>query len=103
MVNSAAADLAAAVSDPQSRIAPFADPGNPLAILVPFTAAAFDVIAVGAAVTGWVVRLPAAPKTTRAAAALLNNQPRIVGVLDHDWAGSAPTSRSPRRQQRPTG
>jgi cation-transporting P-type ATPase I len=82
VVNSAAADLAAAGSEPQSRIAPFADPGNPLAILVPLTAAAFDVLAVGAAVTGWVVRLPAAPKTTRAAAALLKDQPRMVAVLE---------------------
>ena len=44
--------------EPQIRTAPFADPGNPLAILVPLTAAAMDVVAIGAAVTGWVVRLP---------------------------------------------
>ena len=82
VVASAAADLAAAGPEPQIRTAPFADPGNPLAILVPLTAAAFDAVAIGAAVTGWVVRLPAAPRTTRAAAALLNNQPRMVSVLE---------------------
>ena len=82
VVNSAASDLFAAGREPQIRIAPFADPGNPLAILVPLTAAAFDAVAIGAAVTGWVVRLPAAPKTTRAAAALLNNQPRMIAVLE---------------------
>ena len=82
VVNSAAADLAAAGREPQIRTAPFADPGNPLAVLVPLTAAAFDAVAIGAAVTGWVIRLPAAPKTTRAAAALLNNQPRMIAVLE---------------------
>ncbi|BBX47346.1 cation-translocating P-type ATPase [Mycobacterium cookii] len=82
VVNSAAADLVAAGPELQLHIAPFADPGNPLALLVPLTAAAFDILAVGAAVTGWVVRLPAAPKTTRAAAALLKDQPRVVGVLE---------------------
>jgi len=82
VVDSAAADLSALGPEPQIRTAPFADPGNPLAILVPLTAAAFDAVAIGAAVTGWVVRLPAAPKTTRAAAALLNNQPRVVAVLE---------------------
>ena len=82
VVDSAAADLTALGPEPQIRTAPFADPGNPLAILVPLTAAAFDAVAIGAAVTGWVVRLPAAPKTTRAAAALLNNQPRVVAVLE---------------------
>jgi len=82
VVASAAAGLAAAGPEPQIRTAPFADPGNPLAILVPLTAAAFDAVAIGAAVTGWVVRLPAAPRTTRAAAALLNNQPRMVSVLE---------------------
>ena len=82
VVASAADDLAAAGPEPEIRTAPFADPGNPLAILVPLTAAAFDALAIGAAVTGWVVRLPAAPRTTRAAAALLNNQPRMVSVLE---------------------
>src|SRR5271156_1747373 len=81
VVNSAAADLAAAGREPQIRTAPFADPGNPLAVLVPLTAAAFDAVAISAAVTGWVIRLPAAPRTTRAAAALLNNQPRMIAVL----------------------
>ena len=82
VVNSAAADLAAAGREPQIRTAPFADPGNPLAVLVPLTAAAFDALAISAAVTGWVIRLPAAPRTTRAAAALLNNQPRMIAVLE---------------------
>ncbi|GLE53356.1 hypothetical protein ATCCBAA256_29200 [Mycobacterium montefiorense] len=76
-----AADLASTKSDvPVS--APFADPGNPLAILVPLTAAAMDMVAVTAAVTGWVTRLPAAPQTTRAAAALINHQPRMVAILE---------------------
>jgi cation-transporting ATPase I len=82
VVSDVAADLAAAGPEPEIRTAPFADPGNPLAILVPLTAAAFDAVAIGAAVTGWVIRLPAAPRTTRAAAALLNNQPRMVSVLE---------------------
>ncbi|SPM39306.1 CtpI [Mycobacterium numidiamassiliense] len=62
--------------------APFADPGNPLAILVPLTAAAMDFVALSAAFTGWVARLPAAPQTTRAAAALINHQPRMVSILE---------------------
>ncbi len=82
VVSAVAEDLAAAGPEPEIRTAPFADPGNPLAVLVPLTAAAFDAVAIGAAVTGWVVRLPAAPRTTRAAAALLNNQPRMVSVLE---------------------
>ncbi|MFZ0905691.1 MAG: cation-translocating P-type ATPase, partial [Mycobacterium sp.] len=82
VVSAVADDLAAAGPEPEIRTAPFADPGNPLAILVPLTAAAFDAVAIGAAVTGWVVRLPAAPRTTRAAAALLNNQPRMVSLLE---------------------
>jgi cation-transporting P-type ATPase I len=82
VVSDVAADLAAAGPEVEIRTAPFADPGNPLAILVPLTAAAIDVVAIGAAVTGWVIRLPAAPRTTRAAAALLNNQPRMVSVLE---------------------
>lgn len=66
VVSAVAADifLAGSVSSPNS--APFADPGNPLAILVPLTAAAMDLVAMGATVTGWVARLPAAPQTTRA-------------------------------------
>lgn len=62
--------------------APFADPGNPLAVLVPLTAAAMDLVAMTATVTGLVTRLPAAPKTTRAAAALINHQPRMVAILE---------------------
>ncbi|MBV8291920.1 MAG: cation-translocating P-type ATPase, partial [Mycobacterium sp.] len=82
VVTSVATDLAAAGPEPEIRTAPFADPGNPLAILVPLTAAAIDVVAIGVAVTGWVVRLPAAPRTTRAAAALVRNQPRMVALLE---------------------
>ena len=75
-------DLASTKSDSAPLSAPFADPGNPLAVLVPLTAAAMDVVALSAAVTGWVARLPAAPQTTRAAAALLNHQPRMVAILE---------------------
>lgn len=64
------------------RTAPFADPGNPLAMLVPLTAAAMDVVAIGAAVTGWVGRLPVAPLAARGAAAVISNQPRIVSMLE---------------------
>lgn len=64
------------------KSAPFADPGNPLAILVPLTAAAMDLMAMSAALTGWVARLPAAPRTTRAAVALINHQPRMVALLE---------------------
>ena len=49
---------------------------------MPLTAAAMDLVAVSAAVTGWVTRLPAAPQTTRAAAALINHQPRMVSLLE---------------------
>ena len=66
-VCSVADDLALPLPRPQTRTAPFADPGNPLAILVPLTAAALDVAAIGAAVTGWVGRLPVAPSSARAA------------------------------------
>ncbi|OQZ93401.1 HAD family hydrolase [Mycobacterium alsense] len=77
-----AADLDATGVRPAVRTAPFADPGDPLAIVVPFTAAAMDVAAIGAAVTGWLGRLPVAPRSARAAAALLNHQPRVVTVLE---------------------
>src|ERR1700730_6044025 len=82
VVASAAAELAAAGPGPQIRTAPPADPGDPLAILVPLPAAAMDVVAIGAAVTGWVVRLPIAPRAARGAAAILNHQPRMVSVLE---------------------
>jgi cation-transporting P-type ATPase I len=81
-VGSVADDLASTASESAPHTAPFADPGDPLAILVPLTAAAMDLVAIGAAVTGWVVRLPAAPRTTRAAAALISNQPRVVSLLE---------------------
>lgn len=81
-VTAVATDLTTTASESAPRTAPFADPGNPLAFVVPLTAAAMDVAAIGAAVTGWVVRLPAAPRTTRAAAALLSNQPRVVSFLE---------------------
>jgi cation-transporting P-type ATPase I len=77
-----AAELASAEPKEPPRTAPFADPGNPLAILVPMTAAAMDLVAIAAAVTGWVVKTPAAPRTIRAAAALISNQPRLVSVLE---------------------
>jgi cation-transporting P-type ATPase I len=82
MVASIAADIASSGSESAPLSAPFADPGNPLAILVPLTAAAMDLVAVGAAVTGWVIRLPAAPQTTQAVAALINHQPRMVSLLE---------------------
>ena len=81
-VCSVATDLASTGPKSAPRTAPFADPGNPLAILVPFTAAAMDVAAIGAAVTGWLGRLPVAPRSAQAAAALLNHQPRVVAVLE---------------------
>ncbi len=77
-----AADLTLVAPKEGPRTAPFADPGNPLAILVPFSAAAMDVAAIGVAVTGWLGRLPVAPRSARAAAALLNHQPRVVAVLE---------------------
>ena len=77
-----AADLRESETTSAPRSAPFADPGNPLGILVPMTAAAMDVVAIGAAVTGWVTRLPMAPKSARAAVALLKHQPRVVSVLE---------------------
>ncbi len=77
-----AGDIAPTSSMSSPLSAPFADPGNPLAVLVPLTAAALDIVAVSGAVTGWVTRLPAAPKTTRAAAALINHQPRMVAILE---------------------
>ncbi|MGO9382808.1 MAG: HAD-IC family P-type ATPase [Mycobacterium sp.] len=77
-----AADLATTGPKSAPRTAPFADPGNPLAILVPFSAAAMDAMAIGVAVTGWLGRLPVAPRSARAAAALLNHQPRVVAVLE---------------------
>src|ERR1700739_1421753 len=81
-VASIAADIALSGSESAPLSAPFADPGNPLAVLVPLTAAAMDLIAVSAAVTGWVTRLPAAPKTTRAIAALINPPTRMLSLLE---------------------
>jgi len=82
VVGAVADDLTTAGATGGPKTAPFADPGNPLAILVPLTAAAMDAVAITAAVTGWVSQLPAAPKTTRAAAALINHQPRMVSLLE---------------------
>src|ERR1700751_4843423 len=81
-VASIAADIASSGSGSAPLSAPFADPGNPLAILLPLTAAAMDLVAMGAAVTGWGIRLPAAPQNTQAAAALINHQPRMVSLLE---------------------
>ncbi|MDI3313293.1 MAG: cation-translocating P-type ATPase [Mycobacterium sp.] len=80
-ITSAAADLATAGPQPAPRTAPFADPGDPLAIAVPWAAAAMDLLAIGAAATGWIGRLPGAPRTVRAASAILH-QPRVVSVLE---------------------
>ncbi len=41
-----------------------------------------DVVAVGAAITGWFGRVPAGPKAVRAASALVSNQPRLVSMLE---------------------
>jgi len=81
-VASAAAKSGSAGAGAAPRTAPFADPGDPLAILVPLTAAAMDVVAIGAAVAGLFGRLPAAPRTARAAAAVINYQPRVVSLLE---------------------
>ncbi len=81
-VSDVVADIASSGPGSASRSAPFADPGNPLAVLVPLSAAAMDLVAMSAAITGWATRLPAAPKTTRAAAALINHQPRMVSILE---------------------
>ncbi|MBS4728164.1 cation-translocating P-type ATPase [Mycobacterium sp. SM1] len=80
-VAAAAAGLSAAGPQPAPRTAPFADPGDPLAIVVPWIAAAMDLLAVGAAVTGWIGRLPGAPRTVRAASAIIH-QPRVVSFLE---------------------
>ncbi len=88
VVGAVAADLTLAGATGGPKTAPFADPGNPLAILVPLTAAAMDVVAITAAVTGWVTRLPAAPKTTRAAAAL-DQSPTANGVAAGVATGSS--------------
>ncbi|HEU4363542.1 MAG TPA: cation-translocating P-type ATPase [Mycobacterium sp.] len=81
-VAAAAAEVVSQRPETAPRTAPFADPGNPLAILVPLTAAAIDVVAIGAAVTGWIGRLPVAPRAARGAAAVVSNQPRIVSLLE---------------------
>lgn len=81
-VTTVAADIGTPRPESGPASAPFADPGNPLAVLVPLTAAAMDLVAMSVAVTGLVTRLPAAPKTTRAAAALINHQPRMVAILE---------------------
>ncbi|BBX75745.1 cation-translocating P-type ATPase [Mycobacterium shinjukuense] len=81
-VSAVAADILLTAPGPAPNSAPFADPGNPLAILLPLTVAAMDLMAMAAALTGWVARLPAAPQTTRAAVALINHQPRMVSLLE---------------------
>lgn len=81
-VSAVAADILLTAPEPAPNSAPFADPGNPLAILLPLTVAAMDLMAMAAALTGWVARLPAAPQTTRAAVALINHQPRMVSLLE---------------------
>ena len=61
---------------------PAADPGDPLAVAVPALAAVADLAAVVAAVTGRLARLPAAPRAARAAVAVIQHQPRVVGLLE---------------------
>lgn len=78
----AQAPLRVSVSGEQVQARPFADPGDPLALLMPLTTAAMDVVAIGLAVTGWLGRLPALPRTARAAAAVVNHQPRVVAALE---------------------
>ncbi|MDT5347379.1 MAG: cation-transporting P-type ATPase [Mycobacterium sp.] len=82
VVGAVAEDLTLEGSGSASPLAAFADPGNPLAILVPLTAAAMDLVAMTAAITGSVAQLPAAPQTTRALVALINHQPRMVSLLE---------------------
>ncbi|AYF78112.1 cation-translocating P-type ATPase [Nocardia yunnanensis] len=66
----------------QVRARPFADPGDPLALMMPLTTAAMDVAAIGLAITGRLGRLPVLPRTVRAAAAVVNHQPRVVAALE---------------------
>ncbi|OBF80110.1 HAD family hydrolase [Mycobacterium sp. 852002-51163_SCH5372311] len=82
VVGAVAEDLTLVGAGSAPTVAAFADPGNPLAILVPLTAAAMDLVAMTAAITGSVAKLPAAPQTTRAVVALINHQPRMVSVLE---------------------
>lgn len=65
-----------------TAVAPAADPGDPLALVVPVVAAVIDAVAVAGAVTGWLGRLPRAPRAVRAAAAVINHQPRVVALLE---------------------
>ncbi|ORX06176.1 HAD family hydrolase [Mycolicibacillus trivialis] len=81
-VTAAAETVGRRTAQSTPRTVPFADPGNPLALVVPLTAAAMDVAAIGAAVTGWFGRLPMAPLAARGAAAVASNQPRIVSMLE---------------------
>ncbi|WP_083884487.1 cation-translocating P-type ATPase [Nocardia higoensis] len=75
---------AATAADRQhgTAVSPAADPGDPLALVVPAVAAVVDAAAVAAAVTGWLGRLPRVPRAARAAAAMINHQPRIVALLE---------------------
>jgi len=61
---------------------PAADPGDPLAVAVPALAAVADVAAVVGAVAGRVARWPAAPRAAQAAVAVIQHQPRVVGLLE---------------------
>ncbi|WP_051187884.1 cation-translocating P-type ATPase [Nocardia tenerifensis] len=81
-IGKVAARLEKTQPDQRQWHAPVADPGDRLAVLVPVAAAALDVVAVGAAVVGGFGRLPAAPRTARAAAAVLNHQPRVIAALE---------------------
>jgi len=65
-----------------TAVVPAADPGDPLALVVPAVAAVIDAVAVAGAVTGWLGRLPRAPRAVRAAAAVITHQPRVVAMLE---------------------
>ncbi len=82
----AAAEIEAAdidvAAERKSQAVPFADPGDPLAMVMPLAAAGIDVVAVAAAITGRIGRLPLLPRTARAAAAVVNHQPRVVALLE---------------------
>ncbi|MEU7629577.1 cation-translocating P-type ATPase [Nocardia sp. NPDC049220] len=66
----------------QPRSRPVADPGDRLALLVPLVAGAMDVAAVVGSVAGVLARVPAVPQAARAAAAVINHQPRVVAMLE---------------------
>ncbi|MGF6885211.1 cation-transporting ATPase I [Nocardia sp. GAS34] len=74
--------VAGAGNRPMRAVVPAADPGDPLALIVPAVAAVMDVMAVTGAVAGWLGRVPRAPRAAQAAAAVIKHQPRVVAVLE---------------------